>query len=463
MLRVPGAGASGTADGCECGAPRELLLRSKSIEKVGELERRLCMASLEAGRQPLAQRSGLSEAGRRLLGQPLPRQSRPASSSELGGLQEGLQTCGPDPRSLSFGSPVTAVDSEADVDSLKQLPAGVEAGPSSSPKAHDSSSSGSDSDLSGSSAGAGRPRSAPGSPVLPGLPLVSVGRRQSASAPVSPAHALRTTTQGGRLASIPEHHQRQEHLDAALLGESPVRLMSFSGRHIGGVARQAQQQQQQQQTQQTQGQMQGQQQQHVSNIQRLEQAVAQLSSELAQARVGGSSSGAARPVLPAPAACDPHAVQDGSATAEAGQAQANAQGTADPRQQLCKAHTVSSEGGDRLQDTSSSGAGTRHLELLLHENSLLLQQQAALQAQLGRMQGQLSAAAADNIRLAQEAAGAVRQLQAASASLAGSQQQEAQLRASLAGAVGQCEAVGRELAGLSSKLEARTAQCQELR
>lgn len=79
------------------------------------------------------------------------------------------------------------------------------------------------------------------------------------------------------------------------------------------------------------------------------------------------------------------------------------------------------------------------------------------------MQSQLSAAAADNVRLAQEGAGAVRQLAAAADVLQGGQQREQQLAASLAAAVAQCEGVGRELAGLAGKLEARTAQCQELR
>jgi hypothetical protein len=94
---------------------------------------------------------------------------------------------------------------------------------------------------------------------------------------------------------------------------------------------------------------------------------------------------------------------------------------------------------------------------------LLLQQQASLQAELGRMQGQLSAAAGDNIRLAQEAVAAVRQLQAMAEAASSSQLRERQLHSSLAAAVGQCEAVGRELVSLSAKLEARAGQYQELK
>ena len=57
----------------------------------------------------------------------------------------------------------------------------------------------------------------------------------------------------------------------------------------------------------------------------------------------------------------------------------------------------------------------------------------------------------------------MQQLQGAAEAVRGSQQREQQLHGSLAAAVGQCETVGRELAALSGKLEAKAAQCQELR
>lgn len=452
VLRVPG-----TADGCCCGAPRELLLRAKSAYRVEELQRQLCMASLEAARQPLtegqrlAQQSALSG----LLGKAMPQKSMPGSSSTACAQQEKLQTCGPDPRSLSFGSPVAGVGSEAGGDSLHQLPPGTAAEGSNS-AAQSCSSSGSDSECSSSRAEGKRPQSAPGSPVLPGLPLVALGRQVSASAPVSPAHPLRLRKGGDQVGS-PEQLNLQQP-ETVPPEDTPVRLLSFGGRHLGGAARKTQQETQQQRQQELQ----------LSNIQRLEQAVADLSSELAQART--RSSRERSPVRPAAVSFMLPAVRQACAAAEAGQADASQAGAAagagegSTLAQLgCNEPAASTEGRSGRPGVDTNGTSSRQLGLLLQENSLLLQQQAALQAQLGRMQGQLLAAAADNVHLAQEAAGAVRQLQEASAALAASQQREAQLRESLAGAVGQCEAVGRELTGLSSKLEARTAQRQELR
>ncbi|KAL4419408.1 hypothetical protein ABPG77_003382 [Micractinium sp. CCAP 211/92] len=458
VLRVPGAGAPGSSDGCKCGAPRELLLRTKSTDKVEQLERLLRTASLQAadhsaaeGKSP-AQQSLLSAMGERLPGLSSQQQSRPHSSGNSGRQEEELQACQPDPRSLSFGSPVTAMDSEADNDSPQQPPAGAA--------------------NCGSRAVDGRPRSAPGSPVLPGLPLVQVGRQLLASAPVSPAHPSRLMT-GGRLTSLPEQQQRQARGTATLCEALPVRLLSFGSRHAGAAAGHADQQQQ--------GQGQQQQQEHkpnrkeepplqeLSNIQRLEQAVAQLSSELAQARTGGGGSGSSRAatlVQPTPGPCDlPPSQQGSTANAACRQAEAPAQRAASPSPRSCDAHiTINASGSSRHSIAADRGKSVHHWEALLQEeNSLLLQQQAALQAQLGRMQGQLSAAAADNVLLAQQAAEAVQQLQAATDALAGSQQRETQLRESLGSAVGQCEAVGRELAGLSGKLEGRAAQCQELR
>lgn len=168
---------------------------------------------------------------------------------------------------------------------------------------------------------------------------------------------------------------------------------------------------------------------------------------------------------PTPGPCDLPPSKRGSDAAVVCQGEVHAQRAASPPPQSlrCSAPVTTCASGSRGHGIDDRGRSACHREALLQENSLLLQQQAALQAQLGRMQGQLSAAAADNVSLAQQAAEAVRQLQAATASLAGSQQRETELRESLGSAVGQCEAVGRELANVSGKLEGRAAQCQELR
>lgn len=381
--------------GSACDGGRELVLRagagSKARERVEELHRQLSAASA-ACRQP-----GTDE----------------------------VEQWAPDPRALSFGSPVTD-EADASAPQGSWQPAAGELEPGCDSEGESEGEEGEeegDEQLWSHSPSAAAPdaldvqprrstqhRSAPASPVLPGLPLVATGpspaapaRRPSASAPVSPA-ALRGHPAGQAAAGGPPPPERPP------LPRPPVRLLSFSGRP-GSESVQ-------------------------SHVQRLEAAVAQLSSELAQSRAApeGGDSRAASPTKPPPAVEQP--------PAEA------------PSPPLPTATALRG---------ATSSSSRRQAAQLSQEHALLLQQQAAMQVELARMQGQLSAAASDNIRLATEAATAVRQLAAAAETVQASQQREQQLHASLAAAVGQCEALGLELAGLSAKLEARTGQCQELR
>ena len=455
-LRVP-EGTGATDGGNAHSTTRELLLRCKSKEQVDASQALLCVASLEheqrrqqalveEGRQrrehPPGATVGSKAAARPGLGrlQLFVRASPPppaGKAAEDGGSDEAS----PAPRSISFGSPVAedaggttgmaASVSSSDSNSLCgdgsegedgegvlwhclqcHLPDGSTASPEPLP------------------AGAGMlARSAPASPLLPGLPLVASPsaapvRRPSVSAPASPAHGM--APQGRPSAT--QLASALEQLQPEPPAPPPIRLLSFSGRTSGRRVQ--------------------------THVQRLEAAVAQLSAELAGSRGGGGSSAASpsrdhATAAAAAAAAAPHAAprsQPGSQDAGCSAAAAG--------------HPAAADGA---VEAAGQGSSSRHLGLVLRENGLLLEQQAALQAVLGRMQGQLAAAAADNVRLAQEAAAAVRQLQAAGEAAQGSQLRERRLAASLSAAVGRCEEVGRELAALSGKVEAKSAQCRELR
>lgn len=425
------------------GAARELLLRAGgkgSREQVEQLQRRLNTATMDGQQEQRQQHTAVAmkrQAAQPTCGQPdspqgslaalRPRHCQPRDGSD------GEDATRPCPRSLSFGSPVTEAE-EGTAGSQGSAAAAaadeMESGSETESEWDDEgqADSGCLGGCSWQQQGSTVPaqqeaaaaedvhprtaRSVPTSPVLPGLPLVASGaaaaiaRRPFASAPASPAGANR-------------------HQAAQSSAQLPVRLLSFSGRPGGSPV-------------------------DSQVVQRLEAAVSQLSAELAQSR-GGSSQAASPTQAPQPAEAvarerdEPASIAQPPSPGAAPEAASQAAAAAAAR------------------DQESQGGWRRREELLLQENALLLQQQAAMQAELGRMQAQLSAAAADNIRLASEAEGAVRQLAAASEAAHAGQQREAELRAVFAAAVGQCEGVGRELAGLSARLETKAAQCEELR
>ena len=514
-LRVPVAAGSGDASPEELIAgSKELLLRSKSREKVEELQMRLYAAALEAEHMSplcLAMEQQQRQSHEQLQRQRQQQEQQPQQPQQPQQQPTPLQQrpAGPEedtacPQSVSFGSPVADLNGEEQGDSGSSRGSGPQRPhatakpakrPGSAPPTGSRYIEETDGCLAARGDGAGghdgcarhspscfgcwspegQLRSAPPSPVLPGLALVEKARRPAASAPVSPAYALKSrgSTAG---AGVPaqqqellikarkvllqqpspppppqqqrreeewspeeeraeEEEEEEEAEDAVPATYLPVRLLSFSGRPASGAAAA-----------------------QLSSVQQLEAAVTQLSRELAQSRRSNCSSLTGSPVK---ARGGGSGIQAAPAAASA-PAEAQAVRAAPPAapEAAMPAAAVSAAAPTVSPPPAAS---PRHVELLLAENAALVQQQAALQGELGRMQNQLSAAAADNIRIAQEAAAAVRQLQAAAAALAGGQQREQQLRVALEGAVGQCEAVGRELAGLSGKLEARGAQCQELR
>lgn len=415
--------------------PREVLLRAKSAVQVADLQQQLCAAGLEHAQQQQEQHAQEEQQQQqrwairqeRLLGSPATAAQEQEQEEEDSWEEEPGS---PVQRSLSFGSPVVddahrlaAVDGGSNGRHHPAGPTLAAGSPSDGAEASDVEQSEPEDGKGSPSLQRWHPPSAPASPVLPGLPLVErasdrgIGRCPCASAPASPAPALAVS-----LAQQPL--------------QLPVRLLSFSGRPGGDTVQ--------------------------SHVQRLEEAVAQLSAELASSRaaspdkapvVAADWHGSSKPKAPEPR---PSQGAPAAAAPTPDVAGADVQAPA----------AASSSQPPALNNSSSSGStasSSRQVELLVQENTLLLQQHAAMQAELGRMQHQLSAAAADNIRLAQEAAAAMRQLSAAAEVLHSGQQREQQLHASLVAAVGQCEAVGRELAGLSGKLEARTAQCEELR
>lgn len=452
--------------------PTELLLRAKSKEHVQQAVQQLAEhARRAASSQDSELEAAALEARLLAAGVQCPVPSRLAANPSL--LVPADEPAGPDPRSLSFGSPVA----EADMASGSRRSSaaggcGDAAGQGSranSPAAlleelESDWESDEEADVvcEGSGIGGGRgggsygagdmhgvrqqpeaagctqaaaaghgshlltSSSAPTSPVLPGLPLVArmagtgaaATRRPSVSAPTSPSQAV---VEGVEAQASPAPPSQ-------LL---PVRLLSFSGRPGGSSVQ--------------------------SHIQRLEAAVAQLGSELTRSRSAAGSLAASPSKQPA---------QGPAAAAEALALEEREQPTvaAGP---LGRMPPAASEPSNASPANTSGGKGSREgsrqAEALAQENALLLEQLAAMQAELVRHQGQLSAAAADNIRLASQAAAAVTQLAAAADAMRGGQQREHELRASLAAAVGQCEAVGRELAGLSARVEAKEAQCRELR
>ena len=457
--------AEGTAE-----QPTELLLRAKSKEHVQQAVQQLAEhARRAAGSQDSELEAAALEARLLAAGAQCPVPSRPAANPSL--QVPADEPAGPDPRSLSFGSPVADMASGS-WRSCAAGGCGAAAGQGSradSPAAlleelksewdseeeadvvcgGDGSGGGSDSNSYGAGGTNGvrqqpeaagctqaaaaahgshllTSRSAPTSPVLPGLPLVAsmagtgaaATRRPSASAPTSPSQAVVEGVEAQ--ASPPPPSQ--------LL---PVRLLSFSGRPGGSSVQ--------------------------SHIQRLEAAVAQLGSELARSRSAAGSLAASPSTQTA---------QGLPAAAEALALEEREQPAVDARP-LGRMPLAASKASNASPANTSGGKGSsersRQAEALAQENALLREQLAAMQAELVRMQGQLSAAAADNIRLASQAAAAVAQLAAAADAMRGGQQREHELRASLAAAVGQCEAVGRELAGLSARMEAKEAQCWELR
>lgn len=453
-------------------APRELLLRAKSKEQVQQAARQLAEHAQRAPRsqdgelEPAALEARLLAAGVRC---PVP--SHTAATPPPQPLAE--EPAEPDPRSLSFGSPVADVgaassgggslaggsEDAASLDSRGDSPDallgelgwgsdeeaegawGITTAHAGCPHVHfDLAADGCS--RAGAASGAGaveqngaHPRvpscSAPTSPVLPGLPLVASpagakaapSHRLSASAPSSPTHAA--------AAAEPQATLPQPSL--------PVRLLSFSGRPNGSGVQ--------------------------SHIQRLEAAVAQLSCELAQSRSTAGSLAASPAKQPALA---PAAVAEARAEKQQEQPAASAEHAgvlAKEGSDLPEGSAARQAAGNGSGRGSKGGSadGSQRADALFRENALLLEQQAAMQAELARMQGHLSAAAADNIRLASQAAAAVSQLASAADAMRAGQQRETELRASLAAAVGQCEAVGRELAGLSARIEAKDAQCAELR
>lgn len=446
-------------------AVRELLLRAKSKEQVQQAAQQLAeharraACSQDSELEPAALEARLLAAGVQC---PMPSRSAATAQSLLTEEPE------PDPRSLSFGSPVA----EADVGAGSRRSSGAggcndavgQGGRADSPdalleellsdwgsdeEADEAHGSGSDIDGSkGPSAGKGGSRagtpagpaaershrscaacSAPNSPVLPGLPLVACAAdasmaaacRPSVSAPVSPTH-------GAVAAAEPQAPPQQPRL--------PVRLLSFSGRPNGSSVH--------------------------SHIQRLEAAVSQLSAELAQSRsAAGSGSLAASPSKQPGLAAFTAAAEEQDEEQSEPRTAASRPPPAVPE----PSHGSPAEqtGGHRAGSKGGSSGGSQQADALSRENVLLLEQQAAMQAELVRMQGQLSAAAADNILLASQAAAAVAQLAAAADAMREGQHREQGLSASLAAAVEQCTAVGRELAGLSASMEAKDGQCWELR
>eukprot|EP00887_Chlorella_sp_A99_P000860 scaffold5.g860.t1 len=191
-----------------------------------------------------------------------------------------------------------------------------------------------------------------------------------------------------------------------------------------------------------------------SSVQRLEEAVARLELEVAASRPAGGSSRAAASAPASPATRGPASPLASPAERA-------------PRRQLVLAPGAGPELGQQGQSPLAlPAAGRAHpgpVDALVQENRLLLQQQAALEAEVCRVHGQLQAAAADNVRLAREAAAAVLQLRAAGAAAAAAARREDALRSELAGAAGRCEAAARELASLGPALERRSVQCEELR
>ena len=276
-------------------------------------------------------------------------------------------------------------------------------------------------------------RSAPQSPVLPGLPLVSddageaaaeaagCARRAPASAPAIPQLCSGVTPWREAAAELED----MEDLAApSPVTEAPaLRLLSLSGLQLSNLAPAAA---------------------AVSHVQRLEAAVAALTHELSEVQT--SSCGCIQPVQ------SPLVQPSGDAAASPvpiKQATASAAPQADAPEELVPQSAPSRSSSQQMQ--------------LLRESGLLQEQQAELLGELGRMQRQLAWAAAENLQLAGRAAAAVRQLQAAAVAAERSRAREQQLSASLAEATAQCEAMARELAALGGALDAREAQCRELR
>lgn len=263
--------------------------------------------------------------------------------------------------------------------------------------------------------------SQPPPPVLPGLALV---HKHSAQAPASPVASTRHRKHPSGEATVqlpktvlllpPEQLQAECSL--------PPRLHTARSR-LGGEA-------------------------VGSCMERFEAVVARLTAELALSRGACSSA----PTTPKSAVPEPHP--------QTGRSSGGSMPEAPASETPPTAESAYSAACDACP---TAGSALPRLAAVLQENGLLVQQHALLQVELGRMQGQLVAAAADNVRLAQEAAAAVRGLQAAAEAAADSAQREAQLRASLEGAVSQCETLARELAGLSGMLQTQTALCNELR
>ena len=401
-LTVPGDGAGGEPR-------RELLLRTKSRQQVGDAHERLCAArQAHAAAVNHAARATAAQPDRHALEQPQLEMGMDSFGSPVAGEAAGAEQ-GRKPARCTGSAPHGSDDQESDPDwprLLRSLPSGC-ASPRPLP-------------------GVGlQLRSAPASPMLPGLPLVA--RQPSASAPASPSTHVRLST--GRRTAAPAGAQpavaspRESQQLQQPAPPPSVPLLAFSGRASTQPP--------------------------ASHVQCLEAAVAQLSAELAQSRAAAVADGSAGAPLLA---------TDAAATTESARQTQCTGGPIRPVASACRAC------GDSGLSGSIAGGGQdwQRLDAALRENALLLEQQLALEAELGRMQSQLGAAASDNIRLAQEAASTVRQLQCANQAAAAGREREQQLRASLEAAAAQCEGVGRELAALSGKLEARTAQCSEL-
>ncbi|KAI3438789.1 hypothetical protein D9Q98_001206 [Chlorella vulgaris] len=437
-LRIPAAATHcSNAEAGPCQAARELLLRCKTKHQAEEMQAMLCAASL-ALRQMQSDQDAMQE-----------RPSRPAEKQQGEGAEQCSTDAGDTAAAAQQPEHTAALQlclSVAPPQRLSPLPSRQQqqgAEPCcKEPSLPDWSSFGSpvpeaaDVSPGHSSAPTGSaspkplaaiaamlaPRSAPSSPVLPGLALVLNAAtvppdRPSASAPASPAHSRKAHGRASTASSVQAIHRAVT---------PPVRLLSSSGRPCSSTAH--------------------------GQVQQLRAEVARLSAELAQSRMPDTVQGS---MLQVTGGCSERPLE-----AEAGYGtSSNAVLAAPVPQQAAVA-----PGGEAGTSAYSAGStANEQLGLALQENCLLLQQQASLQAELGRMQGQLSAAAGDNIRLAQEAVAAVRQLQAMAEAASSSQLRERQLHSSLAAAVGQCGAVGRELVSLSAKLEARAGQYQELK